>query len=408
MPSHFRQFGRFVLQVFRRFDEDRCLQLAASLTFTSLLALVPVIAVALTIIAEFPVFAQFTAQLNLFIEENILPEIVGNIVGEYLDEFARKAAGLTVVGVAFISITAFALMFTIDRGFNLIWRARRKRPFAQRFFMHLGMLVLGPILIGASLTMTSYLVSASLGWTSDPVVSEAVLGLVPPGLTVAAFTLLYYIVPSRSVHPLHALAGGMVAGLMFEAMKRGFALYVANTPTYTMVYGTFATIPIFLLWIYLSWTVTVLGAIVTALLPDYRTLGWHVRPASDAGFLSALDIFAALIKAKAAGEAWPVRRIGADACLPLDRCEALLDELSASGWAEKLAGERWRLACDPETVTVSDVYRRFAFVPQMMTSGCIANPALRRLLARAVLAMDAEMSVPVARALSAAASAEPA
>jgi membrane protein len=346
------------------------------------------------------VFAQFTDQLNLFIEENILPEIVGDIVGDYLDEFSQKAANLTVIGVGFISITAFALMFTIDRAFDLIWRVRRRRPFAQRFLMYLGMLMLGPVLIGASLTMTSFLVSASLGWTSAlPYVNDAVLRLVPVGLTVAAFTLLYYIVPSRSVHPLHALAGGIIAGLLFEAMKRGFALYVANTPAFTMVYGTFATIPIFLLWIYLSWVVTALGAVVTALLPDYRALAAKGGLAPDVEFVGALEIFGALFKAEAAGEVWSASRIGARAGLPLERCEALLETMGNAGWVRKHSGERWTLSCDPAILTVADVYRRFAFVPEMLESRRIGNQELERVLAAAAAKIDAEMSVSIERAL---------
>lgn len=400
MSSTFRQLGLYLAHVFRRFDEDRCLQLAASLTYTSLLALVPIIAVALTIVAKFPLFAQFTDQLNAFLEQNILPQMIREIVSDYLDEFSRKAANLTVFGVTFISVTALALMFTIDRAFNHIWRVRHRRSFARRFFMYLGMLVFGPVLIGASLTMTSFLVSTSLGWTSGiPLVSDAVLKLVPLGLTTAAFTMLYFFVPGRTVHPLHALTGGIVAGLLFELMKRGFALYIAHTPTYTMVYGTFATIPIFLLWVYLSWVVTVLGAIVTALLPDYKTLGTHRRQPSNADFLGTLDIFRVLINMRAADEPLSVRRICSGAGLQLERCEALLENMLTAGWVRKRPAERWTLDCDPALISVADVHRRFAVVPALTASESGANPTLQRLFAGVTEEIEVKMSVSIAMAL---------
>ena len=162
-------------------------------------------------------------------------------------------------------------MYTIERTFNSIWRVRKARRAGRRLVMYIAILAIGPILIGLSLSITSYVVSVSLGLAAGvPGAGEAILWIAPLLLTVAAFALLYVAVPETAVEPVHALVGGAVAGVLFELMKRGFAFYVSQVPTYTMVYGAFATVPLFLLWIYLSWVVTALGAVVAALLPDFE------------------------------------------------------------------------------------------------------------------------------------------
>ena len=269
MPRRLRQCWPFTAQVARRFHEDRCLELASSLAFTTVLALVPLITVALTLISAFPVSAGLVEHINNFVADHVLPGKFGEVIPGYVEQFISNAAKLTVLGIAFLAGTAIALMYTIERTFNSIWRVRRQRRAGRRLVMYVAILTIGPVLIGLSLSITSYVVSVSLGLTAGvPGASEAILWMAPLLLTVAAFALLYFAVPGTAVEPRHALVGGVVAGTLFELMKRGFAFYVSQVPTYTMVYGAFATVPLFLLWIYLSWVVTALGAVVTALLPD--------------------------------------------------------------------------------------------------------------------------------------------
>ena len=269
MPRRLRQCWRFAAQVARRFHEDRCLELASSLAFITVLALVPLITVALTLISAFPVSASLVEHINAFVADHVLPGKFGEVIAGYVEQFISNAAKLTVLGIAFLAGTAIALMYTIERTFNSIWRVRRQRRAGRRLVMYVAILTIGPVLIGLSLSITSYVVSVSLGLTAGvPGASDAILWMAPLLLTVAAFALLYFAVPGTAVEPRHALVGGVVAGALFELMKRGFAFYVSQVPTYTMVYGAFATVPLFLLWIYLSWVVTALGAVVTALLPD--------------------------------------------------------------------------------------------------------------------------------------------
>jgi membrane protein len=395
MHHRLQQLGRFIVHVMRRFDDDRCLQLASSLTYTTLLSLVPLITVALTLISAFPGFREFTGHVDQFLSENVLPEEISDVITRYIQEFTEKAARLTALGIAGLALTSFLLMYTIERAFNAIWRVRRGRPLAQRILMYWGNLTLGPALIGASLTMTTYVLSRSLGWVEGaPWVGDTALRLVPPLFTIAAFTLLYYIVPSRPVEPRHAFIGGLVAGVAFELMKRGFALFIALTPTYTIVYGAFATIPVFLVWIYASWVVTALGAVVTALLPDYRVLRAEKRAVPGADFADALEILRVLIQSQRRAETPDARRICERARVPRETCEAILERLAEAGWASRVTGWRWVLACDPGRVTIAQVYRCFVIEPERLLERA-SEGAPREWVGKIAADIEVELAAPI-------------
>jgi membrane protein len=358
---------RFALHVMHRFNQDKSLQLASSLTFTTLLSLVPLVTIALTLISAYPVFASLAAQVQSFVMQNLLPEMGGKVISRYVEQFSDRAGRLTAVGTAFLGVTAFMLMFTIERAFNSIWRVTRPRPLAQRIIMYWGGLTLGPILIGASLSITSYLVGISLGLARQiPFAAEALLRTFPVALTIAAFSLMYFIVPNRQLRPRDAIVGGIAAGLLFELMKRGFAIYITKVPTYAMVYGAFASIPIFLLWIYLSWLVVVLGAIVAAALPDYAYLRPGGRRQAGVLFADALAVLRVLMLAQRRARVLSVAEVAALAALPRDECEALLERLAGAGWVLASSGDRWALSCDPERLTVAQVYREFVYQPDVL------------------------------------------
>src|SRR5262245_47760967 len=233
VPHRLQLLARFAAHVGRRFVEDNCLHLAASLTYTTLLSLVPLLTIALTLVSAFPVFKEFTQGVDDFFAQNVLPPVVAKTVTRYITQFTDRAGRLTAVGVSFLAVTAVMLMLTIERAFNTIWRIRRPRPLVFRILTYWAVLTLGPLLIGVSLTMTSYLVSASLGFAEQvPGGATVLLGLVPVLLAIVAFTLLYFLVPNRSLLLRHAVIGGLAAALMFEMMKRGFALYIAKVPSY--------------------------------------------------------------------------------------------------------------------------------------------------------------------------------
>lgn len=358
------KLARFSVEVLRRFQQERGLQLASSLTFTTLLALVPLLTVTLTIASAFPAFSGLTGQVDDFIAAHVLPEQIGKTVLRYMDQFSQRAGRLTIIGLGFLGLTAFLTMLTIERAFNLIWHTPSRRPFLQRLVVYWAILTLGPILIGIGVTMTSYVVTTSLGLVRGvPYLSLTLLWLLPFVLTISAFTLLYFVVPSKPVSIRHAAIGGVVAGVLFELAKRCFAIYVSQVPTYALVYGTFAAVPIFLFWIYLSWLVTVLGAVVTASLPEFNFLGRGEAGAGD-GFVEILKVLCAVADSQFRKGAVTVEEIAAGAGLRVERCEEALNQLAVHGWVGKIEGGNWALVCSPANIRLLDVVRRFLVDPR--------------------------------------------
>src|SRR5574341_822916 len=186
------------------------------------------------------------------------------------------------------------------------------------------------------------------------------LDVVPILLTAAAFTLAYLTVPNRRVLVRDAATGGFLAALAFEGMKHGFAFYITQFPTHKLVYGAFASVPIFLLWIYLSWVVVLFGAVTAAVLPEWRERAAQVEPVPGGQFLDALQILRVLWEAHHRGEVVTVLRLHGIVKLPLDRIEATLDAMSAAHWTGRVANG-WALIKDAAEVSVADVYRLLVF-----------------------------------------------
>ena len=380
MPSRFRtslRSARVLLRlVLLRFREDRCLQVAGELTFTTLLALVPLFTIAFALFAAFPVFDDWSNAFKVFLLTALVPEVGGKIITVYMQQFADNAAKLTVLGLVFLALTALALMVTIERVFNLIWRVPRPRPIAQRLIIYWAALTLGPILIGASLSLTSWLVTQSMSLTADTKdVQTLLLKSVPIMLNVAAFGLLYFLIPNRRVLLKDALCGGAAAALAFELMKRGFAFYIQLVPTYALVYGAFATLPIFLLWIHLSWVVVLFGAVVVAVLPRWR-LGAAERDENPgAQLFRALDVIETLSKQQALSLAPVTARIAALCAMSEEEAEQLLERMHGEGWVRRVDSGGWVLGRDLETLRVGDLYRTFVLstLPARQDAGALTR-----------------------------------
>ena len=349
-----------------RFSSDRCFQVAGSLTFTALLALVPLITVALSVASLFPVYEDVTDALRRFLVDNILPHSI-EVIATYTRQFAQNAARLTVVGVLFLVVTAVMLLHTIEDEFNQIWRVTRPRSLPRRVFIYLTLLTLGPVLIGASLSLTSLLVSLSLGLAREvPAFAVFLLESVPVILTSVAFALIYLTLPNRRVPPVDACLGGAAAGAGFELMKEGFALYLAHFPTYQLIYGAFAAIPVFLVWIYLSWLLMIGGAVLVAVLPEWRAGAWRAveRPGSD--FVVALALLKRL-HAEAAGPV-PLGVLCAHAQLPAERAERLLNAMSAANLISRTGVETWAPRRSAGDIRLIDLYEMFVFAPAAMVA----------------------------------------
>ena len=350
-----------------RFKQDRCAQMAASLTFTSLLSLVPLITIALTLFSAFPVFQNFSGQIKSFLLSNMMPETGGKMISLYVEQFAESAAKLTAVGIIFLALTAMLMMHTIDEAFNTIWGVSKPRTLLQRVLIYWAGLTLAPLLIGGSLSLTSWLTGMSLGLVKQvPEFGVVMLKVVPVLLTTLAFSLLFRVVPNRFVPLRHAFIGGAVAAVAFESMNRAFAYYIEHFPTYKLVYGAFASIPIFLLWVYLSWLTILLGALIASSLSHWR--GNPVKKISAAAKLYyALRVLRAMNEGLYTGTVQTTPMLSRQLHIGFDSLEQILEELTRIKVVRKLAGKGWAMIRDVEHIQASELYRLFVFEPTSMS-----------------------------------------
>jgi membrane protein len=351
----------FCAAVARRFSDERGFQTAGSLTFTSLLSLAPLLAVVLAIASAFPAFETGISTLRTFVLSNALPETPGlQGVMEQISSFSRNAGRLTAIGLGAFAVTAIMLMLTVDNTINRIFRVQRRRTDLQNILMYWAVLTLWPVLIGGSLTITSYALGASLGLLQSGGPLSLVLRVLPFVMTCAALILLYGIVPARRVDWRHAIAGGILAGIAFELAKRGFALYLTRVPTYQLIYGAFATIPVFLLWLYLSWLVVLGGAIFTALLPGWRGRSDHHRAPGEQ-FADATGALALLAQAHAEGRLVKLNAIAKELRVLPYRVEEVLERAAKLRWVARLGKDRWVLSRDAATIRLEEIYQAFVY-----------------------------------------------
>jgi len=264
--SGFRRTGDFVLFMARRLYRDHCAQIAASLTYTSLLAFVPFLVVGFAILREFPLFPELLNSLQTAILQVFTPN-AGEGVKQYIQSIVNKGTKLPVLSLFVLVITAVMMLYTIDDTLNRIWRVDYKRRTLFSFAVYLIVVLSGPLLLGSSLAITTYLISQS--FTMGDSIEVNWLSSVPWLVTFMAFSSLYRWVPNTHVRWKYALSGGLVAMLLFELAKWGFALYIRWVPTYGLLYGTLAAIPLTLVWIYISWLVVLIGAETARCLAIY-------------------------------------------------------------------------------------------------------------------------------------------
>ena len=267
----FRLSRLFTLRIFRRFRDENVAQICAGLAYTTLLSLVPLVAVVLGVMSVLPSFPGLVDQLNQFVMRSLLPERSAGMIINYVLEFSQKAANVTVFGLAGLVASVLLLLLSIERTFNHVWRVSARRPWWKKLRLYAAVLALWPFAVSGVLFAIYYAVNTSLGLIDDP---EWLRSFVfkAAGLAVAAifFAGLYVAVPNARVAAWDALWAGAFAALGFWLMQKSFELYLASFPSFTLVYGAFATLPIFLLWLYLSWAMVLLGALVAATLPEFR------------------------------------------------------------------------------------------------------------------------------------------
>lgn len=356
-----RAFGR---HLWRHFREDRSFEAAAALSYTSLLALVPLMAVMLGVISAFPVFDQWANELETYIFSNFVPA-AGDAVQEHLNQFVERTAGLTGAGTVFLIITALLLMSTIERSLNRIWRVAKPRGITGRLLTYWSVLTLGPLLMGASLALTSYLAALPLlaPQAMRGILQEVFLNITPFLVALIGFALVFVVVPNRRVRLRHALAGAFLSALLFELAKRGFVLYVTHFPTYERLYGALAAVPIFLVWIYVSWVVVLLGASVAAALTtfNYRKSDWRWSGRHE--LVLALRLLGHFWHAQRQGrvlsQADLLSREPAASDAQIGR---ILDWFQQAGFIHPDDEGDWLLSTDLEDVTLAQLYRAGPFI----------------------------------------------
>jgi len=345
-----------------RFGEDRLGVTASSLTFTTTISLVPLFTVALAIFSAFPMFARMQESLQRWLIQSLVPNNIAKQVLSYLNQFAAKAGEMGWAGALALLVTALALILTIDRKLNDIWRVRESRPFTQRVLVYWAVLTLGPLLLAGSLSLTSYALSASKGLVATlPGALKFLLTTLQFVLMSVGMAALYRYVPNTRVRWSHALVGGFFVAIGLEVAKKLLSWYLSSVPTYSMVYGTFASVPILLVWIYLAWVIVLLGAVVTAYLPSL--LSGIARRADTPGwsFMLALEMLQLLRRARTGDQ----RGMSLEAIAQKLRVDPLNLEgpaghMVALDWLARLneEEERYVLLLDLEHMPMADLAER--------------------------------------------------
>ena len=352
MRAKGRELMEFWLFLFKRFLDDKGFNSAAALTYTTLFAVVPLMTVTFTMLSAVPAFSDVGEDIQNFIFKNFIPS-AGETVQSYLQGFTTQARQLTWIGVVVLAVTALTMLLTIEKAFNTIWRVRQARRGVSSFLLYWAILSLGPILLGVGFLVSTYVTSLTL--LTGPggfIQASTLLSMMPLFSSVLAFTLLYATVPNARVPFRHALIGGAFAAVLFEAAKGLFALYVSLFPSYQLIYGAFATVPLFLLWIYLSWVIVLFGAEMVCNLSFSRS--WHKRAVPK--LLVALGILRLFYDRQRAGESLSysaVQRSGWN--LPEEEWNEVLDFFEQQKLICPTSQGRWALCRDFNQVSLYEL-----------------------------------------------------
>jgi membrane protein len=372
-----------------RFREDRLGITASSLTFTTMIALVPLFTVVLAIFTAFPMFAKMQGVLQQWLVESLIPDNIARSVLGYLTQFASKASRLGAFGLAFLLVSALALILTIDHTLNNIWRVRRPRPFAQRVLVYWAAITLGPLLLAASLTITSFVLSASQGVVGTmPGGLRFLLGALQFAMVSGSMAALFRFVPNTYVKWPHAWTGGVFVAVGFEVAKKLLAWYLASVPTYSAVYGAFATAPILLLWIYIAWAIVLLGAVIAAYLPSLLqgvarrggTPGWR--------FQLCVEIIQHLHRARTTpARGLTISQLGAAMRVDALQIEPVIAVLAAHDYASEIAdgSGRYVMLCEPEQIAMAPLVEKLLVHEAPTLHSFMKNNRISELTGRDVL-----------------------
>ncbi len=351
----------FALFLLRRFNEVRVPQVSASLTFTTLLALVPVFTVTVVLVSAFPVFDDFSSSFVNFINQTLVQQGAGTIFS-YMEEFKGKASNLTAIGALMLLVTSLMLIRTIDQTFNLIWHVKTERPLWTQFLVYWALLTFGPVAIGVSASSWALLLKYSQFNEHFPVLAQITQIITSILFSTILLWMLYRLVPNRFVPAKHALFGASVTAVLLEIARHGFAWYVSTFNGYTLIYGAFAAIPFFLLWLNLLWMLVLTGAVFTAALSYWH--GEAFRRSFDARgrFDDVLKILLLLDEAQQNGNAMKVQDFRGHINMGYDELGELLERLARHGYVYQ-GKQGWVLKTNAESIEIADLFKLFVYRP---------------------------------------------
>ena len=348
-----------------RLGQHRILQVAGSLTFTTLLAIVPLLTIALTVMSAFPVFGDYSTRFKVMLLSTLVPEFAGKVIGVYMRQFADNAEKLTAAGIVMLGITSLMLMATVERTFNSIWGVTRSRPWLQQSMVYWTVLTLGPLALGGGLLGWRVLFKYTNIEHYSPFLDEALQFGGGVLLTTLVLALLFRIVPNRYVPRRHALLGAFSTALMLEITKLVFGFYVGEIAGYQLVYGAFASLPVLLLWLFCLWLVVLAGAVLTSSFSYWHGKAWLRRNESRRRFLDAVEVLVLLDQAQQSGHAMRPERLREQVLVGYDELGHVLDKLAAAGFVQCGQGEAWVLIRRAEVIALADVFRLFVYRPEL-------------------------------------------
>jgi len=356
LPRWLAELGQVLGYTGRRFLNDGGLQTSAALSYSSLLALVPLITISFTILTAFDAFDEQKQSLEQLLYKTF-PADISEAASQQMTTFLENANRMTGVGIVGLGVVAVLLLNTITGGLNAIWRVSEPRSLVLRFLVYWALLTLGPLLLGASLSLSSY-AFAAVEWSgvenyAPPFIAARFLPFV---LGVFGFSLMFLVVPNRAVAIKHALWGAVLAALLLELLKIAFGYYLRHFPTYQVIYGALAAIPIFLLWMYLSWAAVIFGAELAAALPEWRVANQRRRRGGEPGaeLALALSLLMRLRGANRDGRVMRERSLARGLPATLSELDHVLRALRRARLVAR-SGGRWLLSRDLATVTLGDL-----------------------------------------------------
>lgn len=349
-----RSFGRFLA---RRFFDDRLLEAAGALSFTTVLALVPLSVVVFGVLSAFPVFEHWSDQLRDFIFANFVPD-AAQVVESYLLQFSQNTGQLTAVGTITLVVTVLITLQGVETAFNRIWRVKAARPQVTRFLVYWTVLTLGALVASASIAViTAFFALDIFSTTSGAWLQRTLMGMAPFVIELVAFAAIYRVVPHRTVKWRYAFAGGLLAAILLEAIKRLLALYLGSFDAYERIYGQVAFIPVLLLWIYSAWVAVLLGASFAASVSAFRYQPAAMRLPLGYEMYGLLRLIGRFAHARRGG-----RGLHSDELLRLEPCltdtlvQQMLGQLGEIGLVTRAESGEWLLARDLDDLSLAELY----------------------------------------------------